>query len=126
MHHGILQILSPCLWALLAGLLIARTCAAGELDVNFRAFPKTDNYEDALFAEGTVCAAPGDVFPEQMATFVTPQPEIRQLLFSQHPELLDATYWQRKQHNIRAGVVEDIFPYPDSNRFYHQYTEDSR
>jgi hypothetical protein len=37
MHHGILQILSPCLWALLAGLLIARTCAAGELDVNFRA-----------------------------------------------------------------------------------------
>ena len=96
------------------------------LDVNFRAFPKTDNYEDALFAEGTVCAAPGDVFPEQMATFVTPQPEIRQLLFSQHPELLDATYWQRKQHNIRAGVVEDIFPYPDSNRFYHQYTEDNR
>lgn len=96
------------------------------LDVNFRAFPKTDNYEDALFAEGTVCAAPGDVFPEQMATFVTPQAEIRQLLFSQHGELLNASYWQRKQQNIRAGIVEDIFPYPDSNRFYHQYNEDTR
>jgi isocitrate dehydrogenase kinase/phosphatase len=95
------------------------------LDVNFRSFPKTDNYEDAMFAEGTVCAAPGDVFPEQMATFVTPQPQIRELLFSRHADLLDAAYWRQKQHNIRAGVVEDIFPYPDDIRFYHQYQNDS-
>jgi len=95
------------------------------LDVNFRSFPKTDNYEDAMFAEGTVCAAPGDVFPQQMATFVTPQPQIRELLFSQHPELLDAAYWRQKQDNIRHGVVEDIFPYPDNIRFYHQYQDDS-
>ena len=94
------------------------------LDVNFRSFPKTDNYEDALFAEGTVCAAPGDVFPEQMATFVTPQPQIRELLFSKHPELLDAAYWRQKQQNIRNGVVEDIFPYPDSMRFYHFYNDE--
>ena len=91
------------------------------LEVNFRSFPKTDNYEDALFAEGTVCAAPGDVFPEQMATFVTPQPQIRQLLFSKHPQLLDAAYWRQKQHNIRDGIIEDIYPYPDAIRFYHQY-----
>ncbi|WP_027670697.1 bifunctional isocitrate dehydrogenase kinase/phosphatase [Rheinheimera baltica] len=91
------------------------------LDVNFRSFPKTDNYEDALFMEGTVCAAPGDVFPEQMATFVTPQVQIRDLLFSKHSELLDAAYWRQKQQNIRDGVVEDIFPYPDGMRFYHQY-----
>lgn len=92
------------------------------LDVNFRSFPKTDNYEDAMFAEGIICAAPGDVFPEQMATFVTPQPQIKQLLFSKHPELLDAAYWREKQHNIRSGVVEDIFPYPDKIRFYHHYS----
>ena len=91
------------------------------LDVNFRSFPKTDNYEDAMFAEGIVCAAPGDVFPEQMATFVTPQPQIRQLLFSKHAELLDAAYWRQKQQNIRNGIIEDIFPYPDDIRFYHQY-----
>lgn len=91
------------------------------LDVNFRSFPKTDNYEDAMFAEGTVCAAPGDVFPEQMATFVTPQASIRALLFDKHPELLDAKYWQLKQQNIRQGLVEDIYPYPDETRFYHDY-----
>lgn len=95
------------------------------LDVNFRSFPKTDNYEDAMFAEGTVCAAPGDVFPEQMATFVTPQAQIRELLFSKHPELLDAAYWRQKQENIRHGIIEDIFPYPDHIRFYHQYHDET-
>lgn len=95
------------------------------LDVNFRSFPKAETFEDAMFAEGTVCAAPGDVFPEQIATFVTPQAEIRDLLFSRHPELLDASYWRQKQQNIRHGVVEDIFPYPDAIRFYHYYQDDN-
>jgi len=95
------------------------------LDVNFRSSPKTETYEDAMFAEGTVCAAPGDVFPEQIATFVTPQAEIRDLLFSRHPELLDAAYWRQKQQNIRLGLVEDIFPYPDDIRFYHYYQDDN-
>ncbi|MDX3773948.1 bifunctional isocitrate dehydrogenase kinase/phosphatase [Chromatiaceae bacterium AAb-1] len=91
------------------------------LDVNFRTFPKTDNFEDAINAEASCYAAPGDVFPEQIATFVTPQPHIRELLFSKHPELLDAAYWREKQQRIRDNIVEDIFPYPDSMRFYHAY-----
>ena len=94
------------------------------LDVNFRQFPKAETYEEAMFAEGTVCAAPGDVFPEQMATFVTPQPAIRDMLFSRHPQLLDAGYWQQKQQNIKNGIIEDIFPYPDKIRFYHQYRQE--
>lgn len=91
------------------------------LDVNFRAFTKTDNFEDAINAEANCCAAPGDVFPEQIATFVTPQPQLRQLLFSEHPELLDAAYWRSKQQAIREGIVEDIFPYPDHLRFCLRY-----
>jgi isocitrate dehydrogenase kinase/phosphatase len=91
------------------------------LDVNFRAFTKTDNFEDAINAEANCCAAPGDVFPEQIATFVTPQPHIRQLLLSKHPELVDAAYWRAKQQAIREGVVEDIFPYPNTLRFCQRY-----
>lgn len=93
------------------------------LDVNFRSFPKTDNFEDAINAEGTCSAAPGDVFPEQIATFVTPQPELRELLFSKHPELLDAAYWRQKQQRVRQGVVEDIFPYPETMRFKNFYRD---
>ncbi len=95
------------------------------LDVNFRSFPKTDNFEDAINAEATYAAAPGDVFPEQIATFVTPQPHLKQLLFSRHPELLDAGYWRDRQQRIRDNIIEDIFPYPDSIRFYHSYKQAS-
>ncbi|WP_205314064.1 isocitrate dehydrogenase kinase/phosphatase-domain containing protein, partial [Rheinheimera maricola] len=52
------------------------------LDVNFRSLPKTDSFEDAINAEANCWAEPGDVFPEQIATFVTPQAQIRELLFS--------------------------------------------
>jgi isocitrate dehydrogenase kinase/phosphatase len=36
---------------------------------------------------------------------------------SEHADLLDVTYWQSKQSRIRAGVLEDVFPYPESARF---------
>ena len=93
------------------------------LDVNFRSLPKVDSFEAALEAEANCWAAPGDVFPEQMATFVTPGAEIRDMLFSKHPELLDAGYWRQKQYRIRQGLVEDIFPYPQAMRFCHLYPE---
>lgn len=93
------------------------------LDVNFRSLPKVDSFEAALEAEANCWAAPGDVFPEQMATFVTPGAEIRDMLFSKHPELLDAGYWRQKQYRIRQGLVEDIFPYPQAMRFCYLYPE---
>jgi len=90
------------------------------LDVNFRKIPHTDNWDDLMAAEPWYPVYPGDVFPEQIATFVTPQPQLRQLLFQAHPELLDADFWCEKQQKIRAGMVEDVFPYPISQRFMQQ------
>lgn len=91
------------------------------LDVNFRALPKSSTFEDAINAEASCSAAPGDVFPEQIATFVTPQADIRHMLFAKHPQLLDAAFWRQKQAHIRQGIVEDIFPYPQTMRFCHRY-----
>lgn len=87
------------------------------LDVNFRAIPKSENWDDMLSAEPWYSISPGDVFPEQIATFVTPQPALRQMLIDSHPELLDASYWQARQADIAAGRLEDIFPYPLCQRF---------
>jgi isocitrate dehydrogenase kinase/phosphatase len=64
---------------------------------------------------------PGDVFPEQITTYVTAQNDIRQMLIQSHPELMDAGYWQQKQQRIRDGVVEDVFPYPQHQRFQSLY-----
>lgn len=94
------------------------------LDVNFRAIPKTDNYEDLINNEPWYSVAPGDVFPEQITTYVTAQPELRNLLLEHHPELADANYWKLKQQRIREGIVEDIFPYPQSQRFSKLYPEE--
>jgi isocitrate dehydrogenase kinase/phosphatase len=91
------------------------------LDVNFRAIPKTDNYDDMLSNEPWYSVAPGDVFPEQITTYVTAQNDIRQMLIQSHPELMDAHYWQQKQQRIRDGIVEDVFPYPLSQRFISLY-----
>lgn len=91
------------------------------LDVNFRTIPKTDNYDDMLSNEPWYSVGPGDVFPEQITTYVTAQNDIRQMLIQSHPELMDASYWQEKQQRIRDGVVEDVFPYPQSQRFIALY-----
>jgi isocitrate dehydrogenase kinase/phosphatase len=90
------------------------------LDVNFRKIPHTDNWDDLIASEPWYPVNPGDVFPEQIATFVTPQPQLRALLFEAHPELLDADFWCEKQQKIRAGIVEDVFPYPIAQRFMQQ------
>jgi isocitrate dehydrogenase kinase/phosphatase len=90
------------------------------LDVNFRKIPQTDNWDDLMSSEPWYPVNPGDVFPEQIATFVTPQPQLRELLFKAHPELLDADFWCLKQQKIKAGLVEDVFPYPLSQRFMQQ------
>ena len=87
------------------------------LDVNFRKIPHTDNWDDLMSGEPSYPVNPGDVFPEQIATFVTPQPQLRELLLTAHPELLDADFWCEKQQKIRAGIVEDVFPYPETQRF---------
>lgn len=91
------------------------------LDVNFRFIPKTDNYDDMLSNEPWYSVGPGDVFPEQITTYVTAQNDIRQMLIQSHPELMDASYWQQKQQRIRDGIVEDVFPYPQSQRFISLY-----
>ncbi|WP_018692843.1 bifunctional isocitrate dehydrogenase kinase/phosphatase [Algicola sagamiensis] len=87
------------------------------LDVNFRKIPEPRYPEDELADEPWYSIAPGDVFPEQITTFVTTVPKIRQLLLQYHPELMDACFWQQKQQNIREHIFEDIFPYPQNRRF---------
>jgi isocitrate dehydrogenase kinase/phosphatase len=37
-----------------------------------------------------------------------------------HADLLTRDYWQSHKERILAGVVEDVFPYPQQIRFSHQ------
>ena len=91
-------------------------------DCNFRRIPPPRTPEDEMASEPWYTVGPTDVFPEEFGTFLLGDPRIRSLFMKHHAELLDAAFWQKKQTGIRAGLLEDVFPYPESMRFHHQST----
>lgn len=91
------------------------------LDVNFRKIPEPRTLEQEMASEPWYSVGPNDIFPEEFATFVMPQSAMRQMFMHMHPELLDADYWREVQDGIRAGKFADVFPYPESQRFIHEY-----
>jgi isocitrate dehydrogenase kinase/phosphatase len=94
------------------------------VDVNFRKIPKPRTIEDEMSAQPWYSVGAHDVFPEEFPTFLTPQADLKKLLLEKHADLIDAKFWQQKQENIRQGVAEDIFPYPQKLRFTNLYPEE--
>ncbi len=92
-------------------------------DCNFRRIPEPRTPEDEMSAEPWYSVGPRDVFPEEFGTFLLGNPAVREVFMRHHAELLDPAYWQARQDRIRAGVLEDVFPYPDSLRFKHWMNE---
>jgi len=60
---------------------------------------------------------PDDVFPEEFATFLLTDPRVRRAFMARHADLLDPAWWRERQANIRAGRLEDVFPYGVERRF---------
>jgi len=86
-------------------------------ECNFREIPEAPFPEMELADEPWYTAAPGDVFPEEFATFLLPDPRIRECFLEYHRELLDAAWWRRRQERICEGHLEDVFAYPLERRF---------
>lgn len=91
------------------------------LDVNFRRIPEPQTPEQEMSGEPWYSVGPNDIFPEEFATFIMPQPAMRQTFVDMHAELLDADYWRNVQEGIREGKIADVFPYPQTQRFIHEY-----
>ncbi|WP_440875683.1 bifunctional isocitrate dehydrogenase kinase/phosphatase [Thalassotalea sp. PLHSN55] len=86
-------------------------------EVNFRVKPEPKTEEQIYAAEPWYSVEPGDMFPEELATFALANPKYRKAFLKHHPELLEASYWQQCQKNVADGVFEDVYPYPDEIRF---------
>ncbi|MGL5632002.1 MAG: bifunctional isocitrate dehydrogenase kinase/phosphatase [Azovibrio sp.] len=86
-------------------------------DTNFRSMPVAPDYETEMSGEVWYSVGQHDVFPEEFATFLLASPNIRQTFMQYHKDLLSPKFWQMAQEKIRAGHVEDFFPYPESLRF---------
>ncbi len=89
-------------------------------DMNFRRIPAPRTPEDEMSAEPWYTVGPHDVFPEEFGTFLLGDPQIREVFMKHHADLLDAAWWQEKQQRVRAGILDDVFPYPDTLRLRHR------
>ena len=88
-------------------------------DINFRKIPPAPDFETEMSGEIWYPVAKNDVFPEEFATFLLGSPMVRKLFIKHHRDLLTPKFWQEAQGKIRAGHVEDFFPYPQEIRFIH-------
>ena len=86
-------------------------------EVAFKRIPPAASYEEELAAEPYWRVGEGDVFPEQFEHFLVANPRAREIFYEYHRDLLDPAFWAAKQARWRAGVLEDVFPYPEEIRF---------
>jgi len=86
-------------------------------EVNFRVKPEAITEEQIYAAEPWYSVAPGDMFPEELATFALANPRYLKAFKLHHADLLEASYWQQCQQNVANGIYEDVYPYPDKFRF---------
>jgi isocitrate dehydrogenase kinase/phosphatase len=86
-------------------------------DMNFRHIPEPRTPEDEMAAEPWYSVAPNDVFPEEFASFLLIDPDLRKAFMRHHRDLLDADYWKSVQQDIEKGRQRDVFPYSISKRF---------
>src|SRR5204862_5637775 len=86
-------------------------------DVSFRAIPAAASYDEEVQAEPYWSVGENDVFPEQFERFLVAEPKAREIFYEYHRDLLDPGFWRAKQERVRAGEQEDVFPYPEEQRF---------
>jgi isocitrate dehydrogenase kinase/phosphatase len=86
-------------------------------EIRFRRIPPPPNPEAEMSGEPWYSAQRNDVFPEEFETFLLSSGRVREPFLRHHAALLTAEYWQGIQERVRAGHIEDVFPYPESLRF---------
>ncbi len=87
-------------------------------DCNFRSVPPPRTPEDELSEEPWYKVGPNDVFPEEFETFLLAQHRINRAFKKYHAELLKPEFWISQQKKIEKGFFDDVFPYPNEQRFF--------
>jgi isocitrate dehydrogenase kinase/phosphatase len=85
-------------------------------EMSFRVIPPAPNEEAEMASEPWYAIAQNDVFPEEFATFLLGNADIRQYFRQAHDELLTAKWWQDCRDKIARGVFEDHRPYAQNRR----------
>jgi isocitrate dehydrogenase kinase/phosphatase len=86
-------------------------------DCRFRSIPPPPPGYDEMSGDVWYPVGPHDVFPEEFATFLLTDPEVRASFLAHHAELLDAAWWRSVQATIGEGALPEVLSYPERIRF---------
>jgi isocitrate dehydrogenase kinase/phosphatase len=90
-------------------------------EYSFRRLPAASRDDEETAGEPWFSVGPNDVFPEELPTFLLPQGHARDLWLSLYAHLADPAFWVATQERIRAGLQDDVFPYPQEIRFRNRF-----
>ncbi len=84
----------------------------------FRRLPTLrDDDDDHGFGSAEFYVDKNDVFPEELPKFIFGNEKAREMFMREHGELATPEFWLGKQAQLRQGIVDDVFPYPQERRF---------
>ena len=86
-------------------------------ECNFRKIPKSRNPEDEMASTPWFSVSEDDVFPEEFERYFLVHPLIGKYFSEIHGDLMTVEFWRQQQATIRAGILEDVFPYRRSLKF---------
>jgi isocitrate dehydrogenase kinase/phosphatase len=89
---------------------------------NFRRMPRATSDEEETAGEPWFSVGPHDVFPEELPSFLFAPGRARELFLELNADLAEPAFWTATQERIRAGIVDDVFPYPQELRFGRRFT----
>ncbi len=84
---------------------------------NFRKIPPPPAGYDEMSNDVWYPVAANDIFPEEFATFLLTDPNVRADFLKAHPNLLDAGWWQSVQQQLSGGDLPEVLSYSDTVRF---------
>jgi isocitrate dehydrogenase kinase/phosphatase len=86
-------------------------------ECNFRRLPSARSDDEEVSSEPWFSVGPHDVFPEELATYLFPRGHGGEAYDELNADLSDPSFWVATQDRIRAGIQDDVFPYPQEIRF---------
>jgi isocitrate dehydrogenase kinase/phosphatase len=88
-------------------------------DCNFRVIPQPRTEAEEMASKPWYTVGPNDIFPEEFRLFFSGNQRARKVFDELHSDIYQASFWQALQEQIRAGQVNDFFPYRRKTRFAH-------
>jgi isocitrate dehydrogenase kinase/phosphatase len=86
-------------------------------EVNFRKIPEPRNESEEMAERPWYTVAENDVFPEEFRLFFSGNPKAKQAFEKLHADIYDYRFWLGIQEKLKAGHIEDTFPYRRKSRF---------